>query len=196
MKMLWILAAMSVLTACGSQLYRDTDTAQLSGLLDVRWVNNDYFLFIPNPDDPLTLTRADGTTIQPGVMYTDGGSVPRFLWGVPGLSPWGYAPAYMMHDWLFVAQHCEFEPDNQYSFEDSIDVIAEALKAIMVDNPDARNYFAFDGIVLATGTTIARNLWDRGACNSPEDDLQISGLDRMPANSLPGELITTLDFSN
>jgi len=112
------------------------------------------------------------------------------------LSPWGYAPAYMMHDWLFVAQHCEIEPYNQYSFEDSIDVIAEALKAIMIDNSEVRNNFAFDGIVLAISTPIARNLWDRGSCNSPETDLQISGLDRMPAESQPGELITTLDFSN
>ena len=56
------------LTGCGSQLYRDTGHSQFSGAVDVRWVKNDYFRFIPNKDDPFSFTRQDGTIIRPGSM--------------------------------------------------------------------------------------------------------------------------------
>jgi hypothetical protein len=77
-------------------------------------------------------------------MYTDGGSIPRFLWGVKGYSPWSYAPAYIVHDWLFEAHHCGYTPDNRYSFEDSVAVLAEGLKAVMEQNLEVRDYFVFD----------------------------------------------------
>jgi hypothetical protein len=68
-----------VLVGCASPPYRDTVAAKLTGALDVRWVKNDYFLFLPNKDDPFTMVRPNGAKIQPGAMYTDGGSIPRFL---------------------------------------------------------------------------------------------------------------------
>ncbi len=176
-----------VIAGCSSQAYRDTQEGAFSGAIDVRWIKNDYFLFIPNKDDPFTFTRSDGRTIQPGAMYTDGGSIPRFFWGVKGFSPWGYAPAYIVHDWLFVAQHCDYPPDNQFTFEESALILAEALKTIMETDTSTRSYFAFNSIYDAVKTPIAENLWDNGTCNPPIDNLDSFG-------EQPGKLIMTIRF--
>jgi hypothetical protein len=47
------------------------------------------------------------TAIVPETMYTDGGSVPQILWGIPGLSPWALGPAYIIHDWIFLVHSIE-----------------------------------------------------------------------------------------
>lgn len=122
-------------------------------------------------------------------MYTDGGSIPRFLWGIEGYSPWGYAPAYIIHDWLFEAKHCSYQPDNKYTFQDSVEVMAEGLKAVMEAAPEFRNYFVFDSVVGAVGSPIARRLWDKGSCEAPPSELQ--GLSGKVA---PGELLMTIRF--
>jgi hypothetical protein len=178
-----------MLSACASQPYRDTAPAKFSGALDVRWLKNDYFLFLPHKDEPLTLLRSDGSKIQPGRMYTDGGSIPRFLWGVEGYSPWGYAPAYIVHDWLFEAQHCGYEPDNRYTFQDSVKVMAESLKAVMESAPEVRNYFVFDSVVAAIGSPIAQRLWEKGSCQTPPVEIQA-----FPEKAEPGELLMTIRF--
>jgi hypothetical protein len=151
-------------------------------------VRNDFFQFIPNPDDPFVLTRANGETIRPGVMYTDGGSIPRFAWGVPGYSPWGYAPAYVVHDWLFEARHCGYLPDGNYSFEATVAVMAEGLKAVMEAYPESRNYAVFDTVTAAVGSPLAKRIWEKGECKAPA--IRLQGLDREPL----GELIMTIRF--
>ena len=83
-------------------------------------VGDGNFLFVPDPRDPLVFRRADpqshGAVIQPGLMYTDGGSIPKIAQVFNGFSPWGYAPAYMIHDWLFVGRHClvDGEPGSRF----------------------------------------------------------------------------------
>jgi len=185
-----ILAAVfcACLWSCATQRYGDTDLVRYSGAVDVRWLKNDYFLFLPNKDDPFTLTRRDGKSIRPGPMYTDGGSIPRFAWGVPGYSPWGYAPAYIIHDWLFEAHHCNYAPDNQYTFGDSAAVMAEGLKAVMEASPEVRDYFVFDTVVTAVSSTIAERIWDKGECKAPS--IKLLKLDQEP----PGDLIMTIRF--
>jgi hypothetical protein len=157
-------------------------------LRDVRWVKNDYFQFIPNCDDPFIFTRANGKIIRPGVMYTDGGSIPRFAWGVPGYSAWGYAPAHIVHDWLFEAKHCGYPPDDRYTFDETIDVMAEGLKAVMEAHPEYRNYFVFDTVTAAVGSSMARRIWEKGQCKAPS--IRIQGLDQEPL----GEHIMTIRF--
>ena len=81
--------------------------------------------------------RAPGNTIQPGLMYTDGGSIPKVAQVFKGLSPWGYAPAYMIHDWMFVARHCivdgssdkRFQQVRDVDFDQSATILGEAIKA-------------------------------------------------------------------
>lgn len=179
-----------IFTGCASQEYKQTGEGSFSGALDVRWVKNDYFVFIPNKDNPLTFTRPNGQIIRPGTMYTDGGSIPRLLWGVKGYSPWGYAPAYIMHDWLFQAKHCGYKPYNQYKFEDSVDVMAETLKAVMENDTEVRNYFVFDSIVASIASPIAKQLWDKGTCNAPKYPIS----KKISPDELPGELIMTIKY--
>jgi len=177
------------LTGCASPPYRETQQGKFSGSLDVRWIHNDYFLFLPNQDEPFTFTRKDGSNIRPGPMYTDGSSIPRYLWGIQGFSPWGYAPAYIVHDWLFEAHHCSYEPDDRYTFADSVTVMRESLKAVMEASPEYRNYFVFDSVVAAVASPIAQRVWEEGSCKPPQFDFQA-----VPAGSLPGELIMTIRF--
>lgn len=184
-----LLLLVTTLTGCVTPLYRETFQGNFTGALDVRWVKNDYFLFLSDKDDPFTFVRSDGTAIRPGPMYTDGGSIPRFLWGIKGYSPWGYAPAYIVHDWLFEAKHCGHAPDDQHTFEDSVAIMAESLKAIMEASSEVRDYFVFDSVVAAVGSPIARRIWEKGSCKAPVFDIQAA-----QEKALPGELLMTIRF--
>ncbi len=178
---------------CASKPYRNTMEGKFYGAVDVRWLMNDYFVFIPNKDKPLQFKRASGEVIKPGVMYTDGGSVPRFLWGIKGYSPWGYAPAYLIHDWLYEAQHCNYKPDNKYNFNESIDILQESLKAIMETNIEVRDYFVFDTISAAVASPIAKRLWEKGLCKAPDTDNK-SGNNILNLDHEPGDLLMTISF--
>lgn len=188
---LLIIVSLLALSSCASPGYKDTPAASFSGKLDVRWVENNYFLFVPNQQDPLTLVRADGSKITPGLMFTDGGSIPKMFWGIDGYSPWGYAPAYMVHDWLFVTEHCKDHPDAKYSFDDSVIVMAEAMKAIMESNTEVRNYFVFETVVEAIASPIAKRLWEKGKCVPVPDELRPT---MGTSVSDLGELFMTIDF--
>ena len=176
-----------VIAGCSGPSYQNIQVGKFSGAIDVRWLNNDYFLFLPNKDDPFTFTRSDGRVIQPGSMYTDGGSIPRFGWGVKGFSPWSYAPGYMVHDWLFVAQHCDYAPDNDFTFQDSSLILAECLKTLMEADPSICSYFVFNTVYTGVKTPIAKNLWEHGACSPPVVTADDFGED-------PGTLIMTIRF--
>lgn len=135
------------------------------------------FLFVPEPGNELTFTRSDpaapGGVIKPSIMYTDGGSIPKIAQAFRGFSPWGYAPAYMIHDWLFTAQHCirDGNPDPRYQrlrdveFEESVKIIGEAIRALVKSGRVKENDTAGNLITAAVGTGIARGLWkEEGAC--------------------------------
>jgi len=190
MRFMTIIFCSIAIAGCATQLYRKTEEGKFSGALDVRWIKNDYFLFLPNKDDSFTFTRPNGQRIRPGRMYTDGGSIPRFLWGVKGYSPWGYAPAYIVHDWMFEAQHCGYEPDNKHNFKDSVDVMAESLKSVMERDSEVRNYFIFDSVVLAIDSSISKRLWEKGLCKAPPVELQSI----IEEKTEPGELLMTIKF--
>lgn len=164
MKIISIFLTVFALSGCMSISYKETNAGKFVGDLDVRWNKNDHFIFIPNQNNPLKFIRKDGSEIKPEIMYTDGGSIPRVLWGVNGFSPWGYAPAYMIHDWLFEAQHCGHSPDKNYKFKDSVSIMAESLKTIMEEEPKVKNNFVFTSIVSAVSTSIAEKLWVKGKC--------------------------------
>lgn len=181
-----LLACAISAASCGSPQYRESKAGTFAGDLDVRWIRNDQFLFIPARDKPFTFTRADGTKIVPAAMYTDGGSIPRMFWGVSGFSPWGYAPAFIVHDWIFEAKHCA-NPAVKFTFEESAEILGEGLKAIMEKDPAVRSDFAFTAIVAGVRTPIARKVWDDGKCKPVGAAVEF-------AVTPPGELITTLKF--
>lgn len=180
------------LSACTTVDFSQLTPATLTGSLFVMWVGegdssgDGKFVFVPDPADPLTFRRADrslpGAKIQPGLMYTDGGSIPKIAQIFKGLSPWGYAPAYMIHDWMFTAHHCIVDGENDkrfdqvrnVSFEDSAKILGEAIQGMVKANKVQRNDVAGTAITAAVGSGIAKNLWNKpGACSaskvSPQD---------------------------
>jgi hypothetical protein len=94
-----------VLSGCAT-LTQPRPGGMLTGKLIVQWAGENQFIYLPDPDDPLTFVTSDQRRIVPQRMYTDGGSVPTVFWALPGFSPWGYGPAYIIHDWLFEQHHC------------------------------------------------------------------------------------------
>src|SRR4051794_36106954 len=97
-RLLASLGLVTALSGCGSVDFSTLPPATISGSLFVIWVGegnesgDGNFLFVPDPKDPLIFKRADphqhGAVIQPGLMYTDGGSIPKIAQVFNGLSPW------------------------------------------------------------------------------------------------------------
>jgi hypothetical protein len=51
--------------------------------------------------------RSNGEVIPLGKFNTDGGTIPKFLWSIPGLhlDPWTYIWSYLFHDYEYVKHH-------------------------------------------------------------------------------------------
>ena len=157
------------------RLYRNTEVGSFEGLPNVTWnglMDDDKtpkFLFEPNPQNPFRFIRNDGQVIQPRLMDTDGGSIPRILHGVARFDPWHYALGYIIHDWIFIAQKCNHAPDDTISFDDSATILAECIKTQMevgftdVDGSTIRFPKKEDTMYLiykAVSSSIARRIWD------------------------------------
>jgi hypothetical protein len=151
------------------RFYKKLPTGKLEGRVSIIWNGMDSFIFIPDPQHPLTYTTGSGRKITPRLMDTDGGSIPRLLWVSGKFSPWGYAPAFMIHDWLFIAHKCGHAPDTDWTFPQTSLLMAEVIKTLM-----EVGYTDFDGIVRrltkkedtlylmyqAVASSIAENLWN------------------------------------
>ncbi|MEM1287563.1 MAG: hypothetical protein AAGH60_04350 [Pseudomonadota bacterium] len=199
------ITGLMLLAACGHVDFENAPEGEFDGTLFVMWVGeggssgDGAFVFVPNPRDPLIFRRSvDGTVreIRPQLMYTDGGSIPKLGQVFEGLSPWGYAPAYMVHDWLFAANQCltdglaneEEMKIEGMSFQESADIIAEAIKTLIETNQVSRNDVAPQVISSAVAGPIARRAWEReGACRNP----RVSEEDELAARSgIPGARVS------
>jgi hypothetical protein len=155
-------------SGCAQWRYDETKLGkELAGRLIVEWVEPDHFIYRPDAKTPLTFITSDGRVIVPREMKTDGGSIPRLFWSVPGFSPWGLAPGYIVHDWLFVQQHCKYDGYQQYSFEDSAHILAEAIKTQMETGRAPKDPTVLSAIYEAVSSPIARELWTNGKCEAP-----------------------------
>jgi len=189
------ISAALLLASCTTAKLDPNDPGLVSGYLMVFWVGEDKFVYYPFYDDPLVfkLPRSmaqklgsDVTTIRPGAIYTDGGSIPSAVRGWAGLSPWGYGPAYIVHDWLFVAHHCivtdqvalhdkrdlaEVDKVRNVDFQMSADMLAAVIDALVRQNLVPKRDFAPGAIYTAVESGIARSLWDttrRDSCRPVE----------------------------
>ncbi|MGD9784874.1 MAG: hypothetical protein AB7E80_13645 [Hyphomicrobiaceae bacterium] len=153
--------------------YDQTKTGTLKGTLQIRWLSQDTFLFSPDPADPLVFTRSDGTSIQPQTMYTDGGTIPLALRAIKAYSPWGYAPAYIIHDWLFVMKQCKLKGYETWTLDDAANVMSEAIKTLM-EKPDfgGPNKLVHYSMYEAVRSKTAQDYWDNGKCNAPGAAMQ------------------------
>ena len=196
-----MLAAMS---ACGQVNYDAAPVGRFDGSVVVMWVGETQdglgdgnFVFVPT-QDPLTFTRnnprATVQQIRPQIMYTDGGSVPQLAQVFNGFSPWGYAPAYMIHDWLFTARKClnddaatpAEEAVRAMTFADSAEVAAEAIKTLIEAGDVLPNDLAPRTISSAVAGPISRAKWnEKGACAAERvKDEHLAQIE----NALPGTL--------
>lgn len=197
-----VLALCGMLAACGHVDYRDAPPGKFSGDLFVMWVGEGQFLFVPNRNNPLTFTWTDEQgrrqSIQPEMMYTDGGSIPRIGQLFNGFGPWGYAPAYMIHDWLFTARHCNVDGTPTpaearvagIGFQQSAVLLASSIQALVDSGRVKRNDLAGQTIASAVAGPIARARWDeKGACA----ELRVSQPHRQAADAaMPGASASAL----
>ncbi len=153
-----------LLAACGTWIHDDIHDGDFRGVATVEWVGQDYFVYRPDPKRALSFQPSfwKNTTmrITPTLMFTDGGSIPRFFWNIPGLSPWGFGPAYVIHDYIFTVHRCGWNDPavSQITFEQSAEVLAEVGKALIelgLIKDDA-----LDAIIWGVRTHYARSLWD------------------------------------
>jgi uncharacterized protein DUF1353 len=133
----------------------------LKGRVVVQWASEDKFIYLKT-SNPLSFQPSFmNTPIVPETMYTDGGSIPRIFWSIPGLSPWGLGPAYVIHDWLFEVHRCHRPAPPEVAaitFEQSAQVLAEVGKSLVEAGLVQNN--KLEEIVWAIRTQYARNIWD------------------------------------
>jgi hypothetical protein len=139
----------------------------LKGRVVIQWSRQDQFIYLKG-STPLSFKPSFmNTAIVPETMYTDGGSIPQIFWSIPGLSPWGLGPAYIIHDWLFLVHRCQRPAPPEVAaitFEQSAQVLAEVGKALVAAGLIDDN--KLEEIVWAIRTKYARNIWDRPATPS------------------------------
>lgn len=73
-----------------------------TGLYFLDEVGYRLWRYVPDLIDPLTFTTSSGRRIVMDKMFeTDGATVPRFLWSIPGLDPMDWPRGAILHDWLW-----------------------------------------------------------------------------------------------
>ena len=114
--------------------------------------------------------RRDMVTIRPKKMFTNGGSIPRVLRIFENFSPWKYTPAYIIHDWIFAMNQCQYF--NEISFEESAIIMAEGIKTLMEvgyknNHNELIKFEKNEDIVylmyLAVSSFIAKKEWEKEA---------------------------------
>jgi hypothetical protein len=168
LRLLVAIILLSALTSCATIHYSRTKEGKLSGKLLVEWIDADLFIFKPDQNRPLVFTRHNQEQIQPGPMLTDGGSIPRAFWALRSYSPWGYAPAFIIHDWLFAVKHCAYPGNKNYTFEETAMILSEVVKTLMLDPKyNFEDKLSMYAIYEAVNSRIAREIWESGKCNPP-----------------------------
>lgn len=172
---------------CANVNYDQTKAGEFTGEVAVVWLRgtgkegDGTFIYVPTPRKPLTFTRpeekAEGKTITPPMMYTDGGSVPGLARAFRGLTPWNYGPAYIVHDWVFMARQClnlgETDADYQalagLDFQDSAEIIAESIKALEVSNRVKAKDISGAAVTFAVTSPFSKARWNARECNRVSD---------------------------
>ena len=166
----WILVLIVILTSgCAARHYERTQVGQLNGRIIVEWRKPDLFAYRPDAKQPLSFVRRRGQEIKPELMFTDGGSIPRPLWVLRNYSPWGYGPAFIVHDWLFHMQNCKLPGYEKYSVEEAATIMSEVMKTMM-ESPGF-DYGSKTTVYLmyqAVQTQPARDAWSDGRCVTPD----------------------------
>lgn len=134
--------------------------------LSLRWKDEYIFEYIPDPENPFAFQRATGEIIQPGRLFTDGGSIPRIYWVKKGLSPWEYIPAYLLHDWEFELHRCK---KSDKEFDDVRDTLMEAIHTLMNTPLVKKRKTVFTTIYDGVDSVFAKMIWNKKSkCTLPD----------------------------
>lgn len=187
------------LAGCTPVDYAAVTRGEFQGAALVVWVGpansskvgDGKFLYVPLGDDALVFKRdqannpSEGSEIiKPEAFYTDGGSIPRAVQSARGFNAWGYGPAYVIHDWLFVARKClnddardgtslatdEMRKLVNMSFQESANILMETVKALLQDYDVSANE-TVPGPVFGAFTSgpVSRKSWrETGACKAQQ----------------------------
>lgn len=126
-------------SCAASRFYAQVDgSGVITGHPNVEWKQPDKFVYVRNRNPEFAFKRPNGETIRPSSIETDGGSIPRFLWSQKSYSPWTYAPAYLVHDWLYEAHRRKVPAGTDaqghevfYTKEQADWIMAEIIKSQM-----------------------------------------------------------------
>jgi len=106
------------------------------GRPQVEWHGETHYRYAPTHRFLRPITNE---VIAPWQNFdTDGGSLPRITWGIPGLNPWSYFPAYVIHDWLFtthlkaVGVPCTFADANLILAEGLLTLSCPKERVVMI----------------------------------------------------------------
>jgi hypothetical protein len=163
----------ATLSGCSAAYYAHTKTGKFWGTTRLEWRNQHEFAFHQDPSHPFYFERANGEKIIPKSIYTDGGSIPRVLWGFRGYSPWEYGPAFIIHDWLFIAHHCHDIGYERYNVNEAADIMSECIKTLMETNPKIvdKGPMTMYRMNLAVRSFVAKRLWKDGDCPPQPPDI-------------------------
>lgn len=153
---------------------------KLEGKLIVQWLEPDKFMFVPDSASPLRFTRSSGQVIQPQKLVTDGGTVPRAMWVARSYSPWGYAPAFIIHDWLFEMKRCALPNNPAADYKVAADIMAEVMKTMAAAGVVSLDDLTLLSMHAAVSSSVARDYWDNGKCASE------ATADKATSKSAPG----------
>ena len=164
-----LLFCLLLISGCAARHYERTQPGHLQGKITVEWRKPNLFAYKPHAEEPLVFVRKGGDTITPKEMFTDGGSIPRPFWILKNFSPWGYGPAFIVHDWLFHMQDCKEEGYEKYSIEDAATIMSEVMKTMM-ESPgfDYGSKTAVYSTYKAVLSKPARDAWSDGHCVLPD----------------------------
>ena len=123
----------------------------------LEWHGPRDYQFKQYPEDEFYFARQSKEKITPDAMNTDGGSIPRLAWIIPGLSPWDYLPAYIVHDWEFLAHHRKL---TNKTFEEVNLTLAEGIYTLWQAGLAHSDFVRIEIIYQAVSSPIGRKLWD------------------------------------
>ena len=160
----------------------------MKGTLLIQWSDESRFIYTPDPKEGLSFRTRDGREIRPNRMYTDGGSIPRVFWSVKGFSPWGYGPAYVLHDWLFHAHRCgrDLAP-NKYSMAQANEVLNDAIEFLIVNKKVSPNERA-RGLIKWAVDHFAGKAWNEPCDEEPPSPVA-------PERAVPAVTVDRISFS-
>jgi hypothetical protein len=86
-----------------------------------------------------------------------------------GLTPWGYAAAYLVHDWEFELHHCG---GTTKTFDQVRDTMMECVKTLMEKSLAPKSQWNFWLLYQGINSALAHRYWDRDppSCTLPPYD--------------------------